>query len=112
MLMIIIGETVANSKSLEYTRVYVRGKFEHEQEMYVDFKHPIKGDQSQWTLSTGSKASKGNYGAHVVTPFIVDDDDARLFNVHSGKFVCINLKSVWISSFGEVGNCPPSPKHF
>ena len=72
-------------KSEEYRRVFVRGRFQHEQEMYVDFRHPIKTDHqsSQWTLSAGSKSSKGNYGAHVITPFVVDEQDAHRMNFNS-----------------------------
>ena len=88
-------------KNIEYTHVYVSGEFDHENEMYIDFKQPqMPASQTQWTLATGSISTRGNYGSHIVTPFIVDSEDAKKLNLRKVKNdepVRILVNRGWVS---------------
>jgi len=91
-------------KDLEYTHVYVSGTFDHEKEMFIDFKQPqMAVNPNQWTLATGTVSTRGNYGSHIITPFTIDPKDAENLklpegiNIEKGEPVTILVSRGWVS---------------
>jgi len=58
-------------RSLEYRRVRVRGRYEHERELYVLPRSPV--DPEKEAREAGRLSSSGETGANVVTPFHCTD---------------------------------------